>query len=88
VLKRPLSLFLPRSLKYPSVARKRIKRAPADRQATRRDEERVLAAEGAAVFAKACELGLEGIMSKRAQRVFDQPLAVSFGCRRSGPSTG
>ena len=25
---------------------------------------------------------------KVLQRVIDQPLAVSFGCRRSGPSTG
>jgi hypothetical protein len=26
--------------------------------------------------------------AKMLQRVIDQPLAVSFGCRRSGPSTG
>jgi hypothetical protein len=26
--------------------------------------------------------------AKMLQRVIDQPLAVSFGCRSSGPSTG
>ncbi len=43
-----------------------------------------LVAEGALVFAKACELGLEGIVSKRAGRLTDQFCGVPIRSKMTG----